>query len=652
VGHEQDAANLVLSLYDILDAGHPVDRIIAWARGEAVAGLPRLSLAEAAVLVDSWEWNARPGQIWTPGPEFITSHEAGRGWGKDRSITEYLCIAARDPERWGGEALIVGVTPTQVKRDCLMGDGKSGLFPAAKRAEKAGLGPGIRSQNWNDRTLHFEAASGGGGGGLVVHWAASSDPKSVHGMSIGLAWCDEFGVWYHDKLDEQGNNTWNAMQPAVRQLPDPKIIITMTPSRHREVKALQADAERPECRVCQAAFLARQPDGRWRGERGKEPWRLPRSEQVRVHPRLNTRTTVPERACPVCGSSVLARVRTVFGDTRDNPALAAVARRTAGAELAAGLASSYLRFAPRGEVDSGGAGSLVQDEHIERIDFEAPDDAGRQGPVVDRWALALRHLGAEEVIVQVDPAVTATESSDETGVVAACQRAPGAGRVRRGVDGAPDVPLSDLPQVVGLEDWSVRAGEVEEGAPSAVWAPRAYRLACLWGASRIVVETNQGGEEVLSAVTDLVRAGLTEARAREWLSEVYPNVAPGRLGVLVRRVVASSRAVRVDAGVHRQASKAARFEWYGRTASVGRQAMLCADWLRDGPQHWQATLGQLTGYEPPRQDARRERPRKDRADVLVGAAQVLLGVRDTEVTDAADHAGDGWMSGVAAGRMR
>ena len=640
----------MLSQYDLLTSGlHSADRVLAWARGEQVDGLPRLTRAQAAVLIDSWEWNARPGQKWTPGREFITDHEGGRGVGKNHAAGETLCDVSCDPERWGGEALIVGVNPSQVKRDCLTGP--SGLFVAAKRRERSGTGPGIRSQNWNDRVLHFEAERGGGGGGLTVHWAAASDPKSVHGMNIGFCWCDEFGVWNHRLQDAQGNNTWRALLPAVRQLPDPKIIITQTPSRAPEVRELQRDAERPPCPVCMMADLSREAGGKWRGEVGKEPWRLPRSPQVRLHPLLNTRSTVAVRTCPRCGTEVVARVRIVFGDTRDNPAIAARAREDASRELAAGHASSFLRFAPRGEVDSGGAGSLVQDEHVERVEYDAPDDAGRQAPVLDRWRGALDLLGADEVIVQVDPAVTATESSDETGVVAACRRGVRTGRVRPGVDGAPDVPLSDLPQAVGLEDWSVRAGEVEAGAPSSVWAPRAYRLACLWGATRIIVETNQGGEEVLSAVSDLIRAGLTDARAREWLAEEYPHVAPARLGLLARRIVASSRGITVES-VHRTADKTGRFEWYGRTASTGRQALLVTDWHRDGAQHWQPTLGQLTGHEPPRQDATRTRPRKDRADVLVGAAQVLLGVRDTDIGERADRLGDGWLRDIAAGRGR
>jgi len=60
----------------------------------------------------------------------------------------------------------------------------------------------------------------------------------------------------------------------------------------------------------------------------------------------------------------------------------------------------------------------------------------------------------------------------------------------------------------------------------------------------------------------------------------------------------------------------------------------------------------LTGYEPPRQDGRRENPRKDRGDALVAGAQVLLGVRETGGGDVVDPAMDGWLNAVAQGRTR
>src|SRR6185503_2876069 len=110
----------MLGLYDILGAGYSVDRAIAWSLGRQVDGLPRLSAADARILVDSWEWNARPGQRWAPGPEFITDNQCGRGAGKNHAASETMCDASCDPERWGGEGLIVGVNPSQVKRDCLV----------------------------------------------------------------------------------------------------------------------------------------------------------------------------------------------------------------------------------------------------------------------------------------------------------------------------------------------------------------------------------------------------------------------------------------------------------------------------------------------------------------------------------------------------
>ncbi len=625
------------NLYDLLADDRDAAAVRAWARGEDVPGLPRLSPAEMAMLADSWEFGARPGQLWTPGVEFITDFEAGRGFGKTTVGSETICDAALNPELWGGYAAVVGPDPTEVLRDPLFG--KAGIFACAARRERSGLGPGIRSRNLNQRIMQFEAMSGGGGGGLTVHWAASSDPKSVHGMNVGLAWLEEFGVWYHRLLDEQGNNTWQALQPAIR-LGLSKVIVTQTPSRSPEVRALQRDAERPECPTCKVVDAERGKK-RWRGEPGREPWRLPRSMQARLHPLLNTRTTVPTRECPVCGGPVVAQVRCVFGDTTDNPALSARALQAAADEVATGTVAGHMRFAPRGEVDSGGAAALVQEDHIVKHVVSVPSDDGRVAPVYDRWMLTLARLAAEDVVVQVDPAVTATASSDETGVVASCSRTLGGGEQDGGEAGA------GQSQVVGLQDSSVHPAEVEDGAPSTVWAPRAYRLACLWNAARIVVEVNQGGEEVLSAVRDLVARPPSEAQVTGWLAELYPGVALVRLGTLARRVAGSARRIKVES-VNRVSGKPARLEWYGRTASLGRQAVLVADWLPDGARHWSAAIAQVTGYEPPRQDAPREKPRKDRGDALVASAQVLLGVRETASEGIIDPREQSWLGKVRA----
>lgn len=73
------------------------------------------------------------------------------------------------------------------------------------------------------------------------------------------------------------------------------------------------------------------------------------------------------------------------------------------------------------------------------------------------------------IVVAVDPAVTATEESDEHGIIVAGMTADGRGVV--------------------LEDASM------QGSP-AEWARRAVSLSRSWGADGVVVEVNQGGDMV------------------------------------------------------------------------------------------------------------------------------------------------------------
>ena len=202
----------------MLGPGVDSARLLAWVRGEPCAGLPRLSSAEQATVAASWDFWARPGQLWKPSAEFITDHQAGRGFGNSRCGSESISDASKDPERWGGAAYVGGVEPLHVLNYCLQAK-ESGLFAVIERRERAGLGPGLRRVNLNNRVMEFEAPRGGGGGGLTVYWGASSDPKSVRGPNYGLAWLDEFGVMYHRKTDEQGTNMWDALIPAMRAGP-------------------------------------------------------------------------------------------------------------------------------------------------------------------------------------------------------------------------------------------------------------------------------------------------------------------------------------------------------------------------------------------------------------------------------------------------
>lgn len=542
-----------------------------------------------------------PHSMYLAGPGMIPTHNSSAG-------SEAICDASRDPERWGGYALIAAPSPNEVTNTCLLG--QVGLFTVAAKRAAAGDIPGIRYQNFNTRRLEFENPRGGGPG-LTVRWAASSDPKSFRGSQYGLAWLDEFGVWRHRLRDEQGTNGWEALQPSIRAGQDPKILITMTPSRVPEVRALQRDAERPECPTCRVRILDTVPDRRWRGDPGTEPWRIPRDPRGKVHPLLGTRTTSVQRTCPTCLTEIVARVRLVTGCSLDNPFLPTVQRSEATRALESGSPAARAEWDPQGESDAAPIGALVQDGDILRMDLPIADGHA------DRWRAVLEQLQAQEVVVFVDPAVSAGEHSDDSGVAVSCVRT------------ATDAQGVAYRQVVGLEDATVRPEDVQgQGAPSTVWAPQAYWKALCWNANRIVVEVNQGGEEVLSAIKAALASPPTEQMianrlAHELGRSVLQNGLPP-LTVVARRMRMVALNLRVES-VHRKASKPVRFGWYGSSAARREQGVAELPWL-DGARHWQSAILQGTGFDP---NASKGKDRKDRFDALVASAQVLMGVRET-----------------------
>lgn len=578
--------------------------------------LGRLQPPQRRKVLSSWEWRSRPGQRWKPGPEKITDYECGRGHGKTIAGSETICDLALDPERWGYAALIGGRDPTQVRRDCL--EGSAGVFATARRRAEAGIGPAIVKTNYNDRVMHFEAPRGGGTG-LVVYWAAASNPQSFRGLNLGFAWCDEFGVWDHSKRDDTGANAWKSLRPAVRIGKAPKILITQTPGFAPEIRQLQRDAERPECPTCKAVHLA---NGKWTGEPGLEPWRLPRGERRLVHPLLATRTTNPIRTCPICKSEIIAEVRLVTGATLDNPFLAEDARSLAVRALEGGSQAARFEFDPQGESDSAPSGNLIQTDNLIYMDLHVPALDG------DRWQSVLHGLGAQRVIVFVDPAVTGGDNADDTGLVVSCIR---------NVTGPDGVTYE---QVVTLQDDSIRGTEVQ-GAPSSVWAPRALWLAQKWGADSICIEVNQGGEETLQTLRSLQQRSPVEQDIEAKIAKELnrpPGIVRGQPSLIpaTRRMMAAGINVRIES-VHRRSGKPARWGWYGESASRKEQALHVAEWL-DGKSHWIPALAQANAYDP----GRKGKDKRDRMDAIIGAAQILLGVSETK-TGIKQQEPLGWM---------
>ena len=104
------------------------------------------------------------------------------------------------------------------------------------------------------------------------------------------------------------------------------------------------------------------------------------------------------------------------------------------------------------------------------------------------------------VVVAVDPAVTANDESNETGIIA--------------------VGIDEDEQGYVLDDVSLR------GSP-AMWAEAAVRLYDKWGADRVVAETNQGGDMVEHTVRTAA-AAMAESGARAGRNVSFKQVRATR----------------------------------------------------------------------------------------------------------------------------
>ena len=558
------------TIYDLIEryGEDEVERWLAGEEGSIADEAGRLDDAEAEALIKFWPFWARPGQRWTPGPETITYYSAGRGFGKTVVLSNIIGEAALEPERWGHEALLIGITPADVRETNIQGP--TGIVATCERygypRPEVRLSPPY--------SLTFPHPQGGNRRGLHVRVASSNKPEHARGPNIGLLLADEW-AFFADVRDEQGLTTWEAAMHALR-VGEERAVIVSSPSRKAAVRDMLRRAEQPECSCGH---------------------RLDKSPRRRFSELFTADSTEPVRECPACGETVTAEVRVIRASTLDNRAnlkrrfLERVTR-----DLATGSRSALGEFG--GEILDDDSASPIGSIQIHRLDLTTG---------LDPWLDVRRALGLARVIVQVDPAVTSGEGSADTGVLAVgC-------RMREG-----DAP----PPIFGLEDWSLPAADVE-GSPSRTWAPRAAILAALWRADAIHIETNQGGDEVLSSARSALVA-LTAADLAPYTSDP----------VAVSHALHAARAARVE-GVTRRASKAARWDWAATYAASGDLSLILSPMLPPGRDsdgrecgHWQTTREHLTRFVPGPGGRSSTRDPIDRGDTLIAAAQVLLGVRE------------------------
>jgi len=555
----------VITVYDLIDRfGRDATR--DWLSGDDVDGLGCLDQEEAHDLARLWPFWARPGQRWTPGPETITYYSCGRGYGKSFVLSHVIGEAALEPERWGHSAMLIGITPNDVRS---LIEQSTGIVAVAEQ-----YGYPAPEIKWTAGRGEMRFAGPAGGPGIAWRFGSSAKPATVRGPNVGLLLADEW-AFFDDARDQQGYTAWEAAMNALR-VGEQKAVIVSSPSRRPEVTAMRRDALEPVCHRCSTP--------------GHEH-RLPPLQPKRISPLFSTSSSEPVRVCDACGGEVIATVRIVFGSTLDNVTLQGSYVDRARRMLATGTKQS------RGEF----GGEIIDDDGSTPIPSITIHDMGGFKPFRDPWRDLLRSMEIDLVIVMVDPAVTASEGSAETGVIAA-----GVSR-RRGL-------------VYALEDRSLPPGEVI-GSPSRVWAQRAAVLAAFWRASEVVIETNQGGLEVLHPA----RLRLDAVTLSELRDEAEAAGLAVRDDVLAE-CLGAARRCEVDS-VTRRASKAARWDWASPLAASGDLACLRAPWL--DADHWQRTREHLTRFVPPSDERKaRQVGLIDRGDTLIAAAQRLLGARE------------------------
>jgi phage terminase large subunit-like protein len=199
------------------------------------------------------------------------------------------------------------------------------------------------------------------------------------------------------------------------------------------------------------------------------------------HPRTVVTTT--PRPLPV--------IRKLVGDPR------VVVTRGATWDNASNMAESFIR-----EIEEKYAGTRLGRQELEGEILDDIPGALWTRESIDNHRLKESPTSLERVVVAVDPATSAEEGSDETGIVVVGLARDPDGYARGYV----------------LEDGSMK-GSPEE------WARKAVSLYRKYSADKIVAEKNQGGDmvsSVLRAVDRSVPITLVHASGVRW-SELSPS---------------------------------------------------------------------------------------------------------------------------------
>lgn len=475
-----------------------VERHLASVLSPQLADLAKLTEAERADWFMSlapdvrrrlpycWEFWARPGQLWRPGPELITLYQAGRGWGKTRTGAQAVRWVAEHPEEAGfgrppltTAAPIIGLV-ARTSHDAIATMIRGGILACSP--------PWFMPRFYSSEKMLVWP------NGVRAYYFTAEKPETLRGPNFGFVWADEIAFFRDHHGDRVGalENIEQALRKGCA-----RAVYTTTPTPTATMYGLHARSQPRRAR----AAVPRKYHGPVRDPDLEDDAPAEGEDQARVTDPEDEPDVEPPKIIP-------PDVRIVRGSSLDNAA-------NQDAKFIARQAAKRGTRLGRQEVD----GELLEGNPRTLFPYEVmngrrvdPREISERRPG-EAWPVYIRRvLDLDRVVVAADPNGTDPDDPNSDNAVAAEFGISVAG--------------------IGRDGREYSLADLSDHHSPFVWPELLYDTALAWSADAIVGETNYGGPMVRAAVETYCR-GLRD-RGVDVLPIQFVEVAAGKGGKVSR----------------------------------------------------------------------------------------------------------------------
>ncbi|MDE2440979.1 MAG: DNA-packaging protein [Betaproteobacteria bacterium] len=201
----------------------PAELLASLPEAVRAAEIKSLSDRTKAELLYHWPFWARPNQLAPKGDWTNWVINAGRGFGKTRSGSEWVrsMVCGSTPLGKGRAIRVALIGETAADGRDVMVEGESGLLSVHPKAFRPIYEPSKRRVTWPN--------------GAVATVYNATEPDQLRGPQHDLGWCDELAKWRY------AQETWDMLQFGMRLGSDPRQLITTTPRPIQLLKKIMSD---------------------------------------------------------------------------------------------------------------------------------------------------------------------------------------------------------------------------------------------------------------------------------------------------------------------------------------------------------------------------------------------------------------------------